>query len=175
MVRPLQVTGLVAILTVFGIATAGAQTFGRIELTVLDAAGEAVPDVDVTVTCDDLRNFYKELKTNEKGKATITLGDATKRYNFHLVHPEHGEIKQTLKPAIRETKRVELAFTDTDRPDGVVDDGPRYSKAELVFNEGVSAESAGNINCSCNALLIVSNALPNRAVGSSSDSSDTAA
>ena len=144
--RGLLVTGLVSILAVFGVNEASAQNFGRVEITVFDAAGETVADVVVTVTCDDLRNFRLERKTNKKGKVSISLVDATRLYHFHLEHPEHGEIKQVIKPDLRSTKRVELAFTSGDQP-AVVGDGqraPRYSKAEVAFNEGVGALQNGD-------------------------------
>ncbi len=137
----------ILLLVVFLLATGGsaeAQAFGRVTVVVNDVQGQPLQGVDVTVTCDQLPKFREEIKTNKKGKAIVSVTDATKIYNFHFEYEDYQPADMPIKPEIRGsiTREVTLAegqlvATDT----GTV----TFTPAERVFNDGVAALKAGDL------------------------------
>ncbi len=133
---------LVLILAFSGIAEA--QAFGRVTVVVRSEDGKPLQGVNVTVTCDELPKFREETETNKKGKAIVSVTDATKVYNFHFEYEDFQPADMGIKPEIRGniTREVTLAegqlvATDT----GTVS----YTPAERKFNEGVVALKAGDL------------------------------
>lgn len=133
-------TGAVSLFT----GAAHAQTFGRVSLVVTDPDGNPMPDVQVVVTCDELTLFRQEATTNKKGKATISVTDATKVYNFHLEHPAYPEVNLTIKPQLRSTvtREVVLSKGRELKPGEQPEGGVIYTAAEKTYNEGVVALQA---------------------------------
>ena len=121
-----------------------AQAFGRVTLVVKNLDGEPLEGVGVVVTCKELPKFREETKTNKKGRAVVSVTDATKFYDFHLEYEDYQPQDLTIKPAIRETITREITLT----PGQVVRTGSGqtvFTPAEKVFNEGVVALQSGDM------------------------------
>lgn len=121
-----------------------AQAFGRVTVVVRNEQGQPLQGVEVTTTCDELPKFREVTKTNKKGKAVVSVTDATKVYNFHFTYEDFQPADLPIKPEIRGniTREVTLAegqlvATDT----GAV----TFTPAERLFNEGVVALKDGDL------------------------------
>ena len=133
---------LVLVLAFGGLAEA--QAFGRVTVVVRDETGKPLQGVDVIVTCEEIPKFRHETTTNKKGKAIVSVTDATKVYDFHFEYEDFQPANLPIKPEIRGniTREVTLSegqvmTTDT----GTV----TYTPAERAFNEGVVALKAGDM------------------------------
>lgn len=122
-----------------------AQAFGRVTVVVKNVEGEPLEGVDVVVTCSDLPKFREQSKTNKKGRAVVSVTDATKVYNFHLEYEDYQPQDLTIKPAIRQSITREVTLT----PGQVVRTGSGgqtvFTPAEKVFNEGVVALQSSDL------------------------------
>ena len=58
------------------------QSIGRVEFVVKNQDGDPIEGVKITVTSEALPSFLKEKTTNKRGKAAISVVDATKSYVF---------------------------------------------------------------------------------------------
>ena len=133
---------LVLCLVSSGIAEA--QAFGRVTVVVRDEAGKPLKDVKVVVTCDDISNYRHETTTNKKGKAIVSVTDATKTYNFHFEYQDFQPADMPIKPEIRGniTREVTLSAGQMVATDaGTVS----YTAAEKAFNEGVVMLKSGDL------------------------------
>ena len=121
-----------------------AQAFGRMTVVVRNEQGEPLQGVKVTVTCEEIPKFREETQTNKKGRAIVSVTDATKVYDFYFEYEDFQPAELPIKPEIRGniTREVtlsagQLVTTDT----GTV----TYTPAERIFNEGVVALQAGDL------------------------------
>jgi tetratricopeptide (TPR) repeat protein len=119
------------------------QTFGRVEFMVKNQDGDRVEGVKITVTCDALPSFSREKTTNKKGKATISVVDATKSYVFLFEYESFPPYTETIKPLLGQTTFREVTLTEGE-PE-IVEDEERLPRAHRVFNEGADALQEGNI------------------------------
>ncbi len=130
------VIALIAALIGLASAPAMAQSFGRIELTIVDATGEPVQGATVTATCEELTKFEQVKTTNKKGKAIISVVDATKVYFFKVEHEGYPTVSRSFKPTLGDTTRVTVELTvETTEGGGEVS----FTAAEAAFNEGADA------------------------------------
>ena len=133
---------LVLLLAAHGVAEA--QAFGRVTVVVKNVKGEPLQGVEVTVTCDEMPRFRQELKTNKKGRAIVSVTDATKTYNFHFEYEDYQPADLPIKPEVRGNITREVTMSEgqvvaTDK--GTV----TYTPAERIFNEGVVALQSGDL------------------------------
>ena len=146
---------LIALILTFALAgSVYAQSFGRIVIVVKDDEGEPIKDVKVTLTCDAITTFHQEKTTNKKGRATISVTDATHVYNLRLEHGAFPPMDTQIKPQLGTTTNREIVLSKkalqqaqaasqaADQPAGgtVV-----YTPAERVFNEGVELLRGGDM------------------------------
>jgi len=87
-----------------------AQAQGRVKGTVRDAKGNPIPNAKMVVTCPEIKVFRQEPKVDEKGRYSILIVDATKRYMFHVEAPGFQGIEQLNKPLTGQ-QTLELDFT----------------------------------------------------------------
>ncbi len=133
---------LVLVLATSGIAEA--QAFGRVTVVVRNEAGKPLEGVAVTVTCDAIPKFNHKTETNKKGKAIVSVTDATKVYSFHFEYEDFQPADMPIKPEIRGniTREVTLAEGQLVATDA---GSVSYTPAERIFNEGVVALKAGDM------------------------------
>jgi Tfp pilus assembly protein PilF len=121
-----------------------AQAAGRLSAKVIDHEGNPIPGVQVTVTSSDLVDYEERTKTNKKGKFLMSHTDTTLRYTYRLE-------KEGFQPVV-ETVRVnaggvtEVIFRML--PEGARSPDqplPPEGQAALVYNEGVEAQLAGDL------------------------------
>ena len=123
-----------------------AQNFGRLVLTVKDEQGKPVQGVVVTATCDELPKFKAQKKTNKRGEATLAFSDATRIYDIQVEYGDYPPIEMPFKPEIRQTLKQEVKLSTTAGRDAPEDAAEvRYTPAERIFNEGVEAARAGDL------------------------------
>ncbi len=141
-----------ALTLVFGGAlfdtAAHAQAFGRLTLVVKDTEGNPVQGVQIVCTQDELTRFRVEETTNKKGKATFSVADATKIYNFHLEYEDYPPMDLQFKPELRGNITREITL-DQGQVVAEKDESGKtqvvYTPAERVFNEGVEALQGGDM------------------------------
>lgn len=98
---------LVALLMPVGLL---AQAQGRVKGTVRDAKGNPIPNAKMIITCPDIKVFKQEPKVDQKGRYSILIVDATKKYMFHVEAPGFQAIEQLNKPLTGQ-QTLELDFT----------------------------------------------------------------
>jgi Tfp pilus assembly protein PilF len=103
----LVVLVLVAVLMPAGLL---AQAQGRVKGTVRDAKGNPIPNAKIIVTCPEINVFRQEPKVDDKGRYSILIVDATKKYEFQVEAPGFQSIKQLNKPLTGQ-QTLELDFT----------------------------------------------------------------
>lgn len=142
--RLLPSLSIVLAVLVLGLSSlpAAAQSFGRIELTIVGPDGEPVQGVTITATCEELTKFEQIKETNKKGKALISVVDATKVYSFLIEHEGYPTLSRSLKPTLGDTTRVEIELTEE-----LAEDNRQttFTPAETAFNEGADALRAGDL------------------------------
>ena len=129
---------------------AQAQTFGRILIIAKTPDGDPIPGVKITVTEPSL-NTQIEKTTNKKGKATISVVDATKTYNFRFEYEGMNPLDTPIKPVIGSSITREIVLDPNSQGDPatmVSGEGEppqrRFSPAEKAYNLGVEALRAGD-------------------------------
>jgi len=95
-----------------------AQAQGRIKGTVVDTTGKAIPEAKIVMTCPEIANYHRELKTDDKGTFATLVVDATRKYMFHVEAPGFQPVEQEYKPLIG-GQTLEIGFTLT-RCSGVI-------------------------------------------------------
>ncbi len=140
-------TGLLTLVVLGLLAPAiSAQTFGRLDIKIVNADGTPVPGVEVVVTQDDLPKFLQEKRTNKRGTAIVSLVDATKIYLFTFNHPDYPEVRQYLKAQLGTTTKIEMVI-DTQEAlpvDGGDEPKVSFTPAQTAYNEGVEAIRGGD-------------------------------
>ncbi len=123
-----------------------AQAYGRVTLVVKDEEGNLAQGVKVTVTTPEITNFRQERSTNKKGKAVFSFTDATKRYVFRIEAEGYQPIEQVIRPQIQDTITREVTLSQEQHVETNPDGGRVvYTPAEKVFNEGVKALQADDL------------------------------
>lgn len=92
-----------------GLLAQGAQ--GRVKGYIKDGKGDPIPDAKVVVTCPDLTVYKQEPKVDKKGRFSILIVDATKKYLFHVEAPGFQPMEQLNKPLTgQQTLEVEFVL-----------------------------------------------------------------
>lgn len=133
--------------------TASAQTFGRVVLVIKDEEGNPVKDVKVTVTTKEITNFLEEKTTNKKGRVVVSVTDATRTYDFRIEHGAYPPLDMQIKPALGGTTNREITLSKGGGGGGAAAAPAEggggnvvFTPAEKVFNEGVLALQAGDMD-----------------------------
>ncbi len=134
---------LAALLLTGGAAMA--QTFGRVVIIAKDTDGKPIQGVKITVTCDSLPQFRQEKETNKKGKATISVIDATHVYQFKMEYNDYPSFEVPIKPTLRTTITREITIGETEDAPSQGGGEVTYTLSERIFNEGVTALREGNL------------------------------
>lgn len=119
---------------------------GRLQADVVDAEGNALADVQVTITQDEI-GYSSTAKTNRKGRFTVMVIDATRVYTFTFEKEGMPKAVQTFK--IEPGGVTHHTFTLAPQAAAPPAEGgggvtSARNKAINVFNEGVSALQGGD-------------------------------
>ncbi len=131
----------VTLAALFFASLAEAQSFGRIKFKVRTPEGENLQGVQIVVTCEAIGNYGKELKTNKKGEAILSVVDGTKMYSVRVDHEGYRPFEAEIKPALRQTieREIVLVPPEASAPAAGGGDKAKLTPAQEAFNEGVKA------------------------------------
>lgn len=137
---------------------AHAQAMGRVTCTVVDKDGAALQGVTATVTSQELTTF-KQVKTSDKrGKFTIAVADATLTYDIKLAKEGYVPLVDKVKAPAGGFATKEFVMLKPGQV-GAPAAAPTPSatgsnaaastggdRAVTTYNEGVDAQSAGDLD-----------------------------
>jgi len=137
---------LVALTLAAALAASGAvaQTAGRLEVTVKNAAGEPVADVAITITSPDRGNVKLEKKTNKKGRALVSVVDTSLAYDFLFEHPDFAPLSERLAFKYGEVAREEIVLQPAATAVAREAAGSGSDRALELYNQGAAAFAAGD-------------------------------
>ena len=129
-----------------GAGTLAAGTDGRIQGTVVDPAGQPIEGVAVTVSAREVERVRQET-TNKKGKFTITLLDASRRFDIRLEKEGFQVIEEEIDPKIGGTLKKSWTMVpgQTIEPEQLAE-LERKDKAARLYNDGVKKFGGGDID-----------------------------
>jgi len=140
----LLTTLLSTLIALLAVAWPAAAQIGRVEVTVLDDAGEPVVGAAIVVTSEELTRFRQTAKTDKRGRAAVSFVDATKEYLFRIEAEGFAPMEQWIKPQPQETSRREIRLAPKGQTRYVTADGEgapssaaSFTPAQTAFNEGV--------------------------------------
>jgi tetratricopeptide (TPR) repeat protein len=150
MIRNLRALSL-ALLAAFVLAAAAhAVGEGRVIGTITDDQGAPLPGVKVLFSRPG--TDYKQEKTSDdKGKFTILVLDATQEYTIHLEKEGYQPYEEVLKPKAQDTLRIsyqlgKLAPAAAGPNADQVKELEGKNQAVADFNEGVTALRSNDLN-----------------------------
>lgn len=118
---------------------------GRLQAEVVDAQGNPVPDVRVTITQDDI-GYESTAKTNKKGRFTLMVIDATRPYTFAFEKEGMPKVVETFK--MESGGVTHHTFTLVPQAAAAPAEGAGVTsarnKAINAFNEGITALQGGD-------------------------------
>lgn len=124
-----------------------AASDGRIAGEVLDAAGNPLEDVRVTVKALEV-TYEKTAETNKKGKFVMVLLDAARDYIVRLEKEGYQTIEEAIDPIVGGTLRREWRMVEgtTDRAgEELLAAAQEHGKAQKVWSEARDAYLAGDL------------------------------
>lgn len=127
---------------------ATAQAAGRISGKVADQAGNPIEGVQVTALSPSLESFKIEKTTNKKGKFTIAFTDSGIRYVVEIKKDGYKTIMAPINPVAGQTQLVEYVLLPAEGDEqGATSRAAMTgaSRAVQVYNEGVEAQRAGDL------------------------------
>jgi tetratricopeptide (TPR) repeat protein len=127
---------------------AAAQAGGRISGTVKDQSGNPIEGVQVTALSPTLESFKIEKTTNKKGKFVIAFTDSTATYAIELKKEGYQTIAAPINPVPGQTRLVEYVLLPAVGDEQVTAERAGLTgagRAILVYNEGVEAQRAGDL------------------------------
>lgn len=140
-----------ALSLVLGLAAAAhAVGEGRIIGTVLNPEGKPIPGIKITLTRPG-SNFKMEKVTDNNGKFTLLILDATQEYVLQLEKQGYDAYEETIKPKPSDVLRLTYTLTET-APQAAT--GPSEAEVKKIegenaavaaFNEGVTTLQANNL------------------------------
>ncbi len=137
---------LIALLVATWATAAHAQTFGRVVIFAKTPDGNPLEGVKVTATNAET-NFKFEAMTNKKGKATISVVDATKVYSFHFeysgIRPFDAEIKPVVGSSVTREITIDLSAGGSQVAPAEGEEA-KFTPSELAYNSGVEAMKSGD-------------------------------
>ena len=138
------VAAMVAITT-----DAAAQAGGRVSGKVTDQSGNPIEGVLVTALSPSMESFKIEKTTNKKGKFVIAFTDSASRYVVELKKEGYQTIVAPINPTPGQTRLVEYVLLPAAGGEQAGDQRAAMtgaSRAILVYNEGVEAQRAGDLD-----------------------------
>ena len=127
---------------------AAAQAGGRISGVVKDQAGNPVEGVQVTAISPTLKSFKVEKTTNTKGKFVLAFTDSTAAYVVELKKEGYQTIAAPINPVPGQTRMVEYVLLPAAGGEQVTAERAGLTgvgRAIVVYNEGVEAQRAGDL------------------------------
>ncbi len=123
------------------LGAAQAQTFGRVAFTVELPGGTPVEGAVLTVTCPDITTFEKTLETNKKGKAILSVVDATRTYKVLVDYEGFPTRELSVKPQLQSTKKMTITLEKAQQAaaPAAAPKERTLTPAQKVFNAGVEA------------------------------------
>jgi tetratricopeptide (TPR) repeat protein len=135
-------------------AGAGWAQRGAVRGTVVDADGNPLSGVQVTVSSEQLPSFHHDLQTDEDGQFTVRfLSNQTQyRFQFLLEKPGYQSVVEELSPSAVRQSRQEFVL-EASKTRAVERHGDLTSVvtgstnvAIEAFNEGLTAQRAGDLD-----------------------------
>ena len=132
-------------------ASAHAVGEGRIVGTVLNPEGKPIPGIKITLTRPGT-NFKQEKVTDNNGKFTVLILDATQEYVLRMEKAGYDPYEETIKPKPQDVLR--LTYTLAEIAPQAAAAGPSEEEvkklegqnaAVAAFNEGVTTLQANNL------------------------------
>ncbi len=127
---------------------AAAQAGGRIAGTVKDRAGEPVEGVRVTATSPAMDTFKLENTTDRKGKFLLAFSNSAWPYVVELAKEGYQTVIAPIDPVSGQTRMVEFVLEPATAEDQAAAERAALAgagRAILVYNEGVEAQRAGDL------------------------------
>ena len=127
---------------------AAAQAGGRISGKVADQAGNPIEGVQVTAISPSMESFKVEKTTNKKGKFVLAFADSTMSYVIELKKEGYQTIVAPIDPVAGQTQLVEYVLLPAAGNEQAAAEKAALSgagRAILVYNEGVEAQRAGDL------------------------------
>jgi len=127
---------------------AAAQAGGRISGKVADQAGNPIEGVQVTAISPSMESFKVEKTTNKKGKFVVAFADSTMSYVIELKKEGYQTIVAPIDPVSGQTQLVEYVLLPAVGNEQAAAEKAALSgagRAILVYNEGVEAQRAGDL------------------------------
>ena len=127
---------------------AAAQAGGRIAGKVEDQAGKPIEGVQVTATSPTMDDFKLEKTTNSKGKFVLVFTNAALPYVVELEKEGYKTLVTRINPVSGRTEMVEYVLLPAMSDEQAVAEKAALSgagRAVLVYNEGVEAQRAGDL------------------------------
>jgi len=127
---------------------AAAQAGGRVSGKVADQAGNPIEGVLVTVLSPSMESFKIEKTTNKKGKFVIAFTDSASRYVVELKKEGYQTILAPINPTSGQTQLVEYVLLPAEGDEQAAAQRAAMTgagRAILVYNEGVEAQRAGDL------------------------------
>jgi tetratricopeptide (TPR) repeat protein len=127
---------------------AAAQAGGRISGKVEDQSGNPIEGVQVTAICPDQESFKLEKTTNKKGKFVLAFADSTASYVIELKKEGYETIVAPINPVPGQTRMVEYTLLPAAGDEQAAAEKAALTgagRAILVYNEGVEAQRAGDL------------------------------
>jgi len=142
---------------------AGAQAAGRVSAKVVDGEGKPIEGVTVTVTSPDLGDYLERATTNKKGRFLIAHSDASLAYIYKLEKEGYQTVVENVQPSFGSARLVTFMMP----PAGTVSSDqplPPSHQATLVYNAGVEAQLAGDLETAAERYLRAMEIDPTQAI-----------
>jgi tetratricopeptide (TPR) repeat protein len=131
LIRP-RLCVVLAVVTLLAPGLLRADVQGRVYGTVFDQAGEPIAGITMIVTDPEVAHFRIELETDEEGKYSVTLPDATRPYTYRVQGKSYQPFEASFKIPAGESRAMDFTVLSASlvAPD--------------VFNEGNAAAREGD-------------------------------
>lgn len=125
-----------------------AQAQGRLQATVVDEAGQPVPDVQITMDNEEI-GYHQTAKTDKKGRFSVIFVDATRTYEYKFEKDGYRTTTTTFKVEIGGNTRHEFTVptksaTVAAEPTEEQQQQQSRNPAVNLFNAGVLAFQGGD-------------------------------
>jgi tetratricopeptide (TPR) repeat protein len=127
---------------------AAAQAGGRISGKVEDQAGQPIEGVQVTALSPGRESYKIEKTTNKKGKFVLAFTDAAASYVIELKKEGYQTIVAPINPVPGQTRMVEYVLLPATGDEQAAAERAALTgagRAITVYNEGVEAQRAGDL------------------------------
>ncbi|MGH7339939.1 MAG: tetratricopeptide repeat protein, partial [Candidatus Rokuibacteriota bacterium] len=126
-----------------------AQAQARVQGTVVDEKGAPVAGAQVNITSAEI-GYDQDFETDKKGHFAVLFVDGTRDYTIRFEKEGHAPVQERLKPEVGGNLKKEfiLPTAGSGARGGATETetGPTADPAVSVFNEGVTAFQAGDLD-----------------------------